>query len=335
MDKVAKNRLRFLTEFGKAHASGDRPGSFADEVAMRGGVLVQRRWRDGRVDVVVEDPNLIVTLGRRVMSRVISGAVNSPTVLRGTQPAIRILRNTANVGGASPTSAWVTFYQEAGTANFRFQLWAKGSGSAVKEFESVFVGGVKNVNQLVADVNAAATNWVCAVVGTTGLTDATLLQPTHPAGAAFALGNQSSYTAPALGTSAYVCELRVAKSVEQAVSLSDLKVDRLRFGTEGYDPATPLVGKDVLATDEWMNSPLRAIDYNKAFGSDYATVVTAYTNSAQVSFTGVLTQSDANGRYISEFGLYTSGNLMVAKKNSGQIAKTSLFSLECTWTLIF
>lgn len=339
-DEVIANRRRFLDAIRGMDLRGRGPlqALAEDQVTFRGGVLIQRVWRDGRVEVVVEDPNLIVTTGRRVMSRIISGAASSPTLARGVRPAIRIIRSTANVEGTgnAPTDAWVRFYQEAGTANFHFELWGKHAGGEVKEFEGIYVGGAKTLSQLVSDINSQESGrWYAEILNSLGAVDFTNLLPTHSTGKTFALGDQASYGG-GFSTSPYQRVLYALSSHTPAVVLNDLQVTRLRLGTEGHKPDDLLVGKDVLASDEWLSAALRASDLGEALpADDYISVTVTYPNTAQVAFTGTLDQSSANGRYISEAGLFSTGDHMVARKNFGQIAKTNLFALEVTWTLIF
>lgn len=308
-----------------------------DPINVKGMVELFRVYPDGSRERIVEDPNLVVTLGRRVMSRLIGGVLNSPTLLHTTQPAIRLIRDTGTVsGGGAATDAWCRFFQVPDTNSFRFQAIATDGGVTVTEVDQTFAGGAKTITQLVADIDGHA-RWYASVVGAVGSYDATNLLRQHDAAKLFALGNQASYSG-GFSTSPYLRDLFMLRTVEEgSLTAPLLSVARVRFGTEGHQPASPTLGKDVLASDERLDGAIRASDINEALPtSDYLAVSPAYdTTPSQVTFVATLDQTDANGLSLSEVGLYTNGDALVAKKTFGQIAKTNAFAIEVRWTLLF
>lgn len=308
-----------------------------DPIRVRGNVEIFRVYPDGTREKVVTDPNLVVTLGRRVMSRLIGGVLNSPTLLHTTQPAIRLIRDTGVVsGGGAATNAWVRFFQVPDTNTFRFQAVATDGAVTVVEVDQTFAGGTKTITQLIADIDGHA-RWYASVVGSVGSQDATNLLRQHDAAKLFALGNQASYGG-GFSTSPYLRELYMLRTVEEgSLTAPYLSVARVRFGTEGHQPASPTLGKDVLASDERLDGAIRASDINESLPTaDFLPVTPVYdTTPSQVTFVATLDQTDANGLSISEVGLFTVGDALVAKKTFGQIAKTNAFAIEIRWTLIF
>jgi hypothetical protein len=308
-----------------------------DPVRVQGSVSVFRVYPDGTREPVVRDPNLVVTLGRRVMSRLIGGVLNSPTLLHNTTPCIRLIRDTADVAGGGPaTSAWVRFFQVPFTNSFRFQAQATDGVITVTEVDQTFAGGTKTIAQLVADI-AGHARWYAAVQGTTGTLDATNILRSHDAAMLYAMGDSSDYSG-GFSTSPYLRELYMLNTTEEgSLTAPLLSVGRMRFGTEGHQAATPTLGNDVLASDERLDGALRASDVNETSPAlDYIAVTPSYeTTPSQVTFVATLDQTDANGLSISEVGLFTNGDALVARKTFGQIAKTNSFAIECRWTLIF
>lgn len=296
-----------------------------DRFDVRGAVRIDKVFADGRRELAVEDPNLIVTIGRRVMSRILGGGASSPTILNGVQGAIRIIRTTTG----SPDRAYCTMEEVDGTNEYRFSLTSVTGGTPTVEYDSdPFAGGSKTLTQLVAEINAVS-NWEAEVMNGLGSVDAITLLPVRESDA---LGDQASYT-QVLGDP-YARTLYATSSVTDSVVVADLYVDRIRFGTEGHDESTPTVGEDVLASSEQLGVKLRAGDYGEADeDTDYVLATASYPNTGQVAFTASLGSTVANGLDISEVGLFTSG-YMLARKNFGQILKASDFSLEITWTLI-
>lgn len=308
-----------------------------DPVKVNGSVTMFRVYSDGTREQIVHDPNLVVTLGRRVMSRLIGGVLNSPTLLHNTTPCIRLIRDTGNVsGGGIATSAWVRFFQVPFTNSFRFQAQATDGTITVTEVDQTFAGGTKTIAQLIADIDGHA-NWYATVQNGTGSFDATNILRTHDAAKLFAMGDASSYSG-GFASSPFLRELYMLNTVEEgSLSAPLLSVGRIRFGTEGHQPASPTLGKDVLASDERLYGAIRASDLNETTPAlDYLAVTPSYeTTPSQVTFVATLDQTDANGLSISEVGLFTNGDALVAMKTFGQIAKTNSFAIEIRWTLIF
>lgn len=339
MNRLRRNIHQRLLA-GLASLTGGR-GVFSlreDPVRVRGDVELFRVFPDGRRELIDTAPNLVVTLGRRVMSRLIGGVLNTPTLLHNTQPAIRLIRDTDVVdgGGGAATDAWVRFYQIADTNTFRFVTEATDGGAPVVEVDQTFAGGTKTIAQLVADIDGHA-RWYASVVGSVGSLDATNLLRNHDAARLFAMGSVASYGG-GFSTSPYLRELYMLSTIEEgSLTAPLLSVSRIRFGTEGHQPAAPTLGKDVLASDERLDGAIRASDLGEASpADDYLSVSPTYISTpSQITFVATLDQTDANGRSISEVGLYTNGDALVAKKTFGQIAKTNAFAIEIRWTLIF
>lgn len=324
-----------LNRFREAMLSVDS-GKHCDHYPRsRGSVKLYAVYGDGRIEPLVTDPNLVVTTGRRVMSRLISGAVSSPTLLHGVLPALRIIRTTAvveNIGGAC-VEAWARVYQIEGTATYRIDLVAQNATTAYVEWSLEFPGNVYRITDIAAAINATA-NWTCEILNSLDAVDASLLLTTHDSGKHFALGDEASYSS--IGTDPRAATLNAYSTGTESVTAADLYIEGVRFGTEGHDPATPTSALDVQTTDEDLRARLRAIEYGgAAVTDDVLDVTVSYPNPQHVTFTSVLTASQANGRALSEVGLYTADGVLVAKKNFGQITKSALFSIVCEWTLLF
>lgn len=327
MSKHDLNRRR-LSKF-LAEDSTNRSLSRASDVfTAKGSVVLTKVYSDGRREIVVHDPNLVVTMGRRVMSRLIGGVVTSPTIVEGVQPVLRIIRDTTG----SPDRAYAEFQPVEGTNEYQFRLLKDVGGTITAEYASgAFAGGAKTISQLVTEINAVTGyRYMAEVVGALGNTDAVTLLPVLEADC---LGDAASYTQAF--EEPYARTLYAAVTAENSVEAADLYVDRIRFGTEGHDPDTPTVGKDVLMSDEQLSVKLRAAELGYSTeAEDYLPVTVSYPNTGHIAFTSSLDLSSANGLNISEVGLFTP-TYIVAKKNFGQILKSPDFSLEITWTLIF
>jgi len=299
----------------------------SDDFFAKGCLEISKVYQDGREEVVVEDKNLIVSLGRRLMSRLIAGAQGSPTILRGVQYGLRVIRTTTG----TPASAWISFEQIAGTNEFLFSLYTDLSGTPEQYFQ--FAAGTQNLTTLAAAISAVS-GWKADVMNSLGSIDATLLEQTPRADC---LGTAGSYSNG--WTSASTRRLAVRASYEQVLTagtLSPLLVSGIRFGSEGHQPAATSLGKDVLSTDEYLTSMLRASDYlNSVEGQDSLPIVVTYTGASQVTFTATLAASMANGFNISEAALIAAGDTQIARKNFGVILKSSAFDLVARWTLIF
>ncbi len=76
---------------------------------------------------------------------------------------------------------------------------------------------------------------------------------------------------------------------------------------------------------------------NSALANAYIKNVSGHTFPAdgQVRFSWSLAASEANGLAITEFGLLTASNTLLARKTRGAIQKESDLALEGSWTLIF
>lgn len=315
---------RLLIERMRSALSGKRIPhklGFSDPVNVKGGLRLVAKYVDGRQRTLVEDNNLVVSMGRKVMSRLIGGIVDSPTITKTVQGGIRIVRST----NGSPTSAYVKVYTDGNDTVV--EGWTNLSGSAA--WSQRFVGGVKTLGQLRDDINAV-TGWFSEVLNGLTNVDAVSLVRTPQAGC---LGNQSSYTST---DNAHSRTLFTVTTETVAVVADDLFINRIRFGSQGHDPNNTAIGKDVLASDEQLTSGLRAADLGNATqAADFLTLdEVLYPTSAQVAFVATLSASQGNGLNISEAGLFTPG-LMVARKNFGIIPKTSTFGIEATWTLVF
>jgi len=327
-----RSRVRQILDAFATFITRDQDDNYP---TSRGSVSLTAVYDDGTRELLVSDPNLVVTTGRRAMSRLISGAVSSPTLLYGVVPALRIIRTTADVesiGGAC-VEAWARVYQIEGTATYRIDLVAQNATTAYVEWSLEFPGNAYRLTDIAAAINATA-NWVCEILNSLDANDASLLLATHDAGKHFALGDEASYVS--IGTDSRSAVLNAYSTGTDTVVPADLYIEGVRFGTEGHDPVTPTSALDVQTTDEDLRARLRAIEYGGAVSTDdVLDVVVTYPNPQHVTFTSVLTASQANGRALSEVGLYTASGVLVAKKNFGQITKSNLFAIECNWTLLF
>lgn len=98
--------------------------------------------------------------------------------------------------------------------------------------------------------------------------------------------------------------------------VANRSITKIGFGTSGTAPAA---GNTSL-TDTYV----------KALGA----VTYPATNSVQFAFT--LGTSEANGKSIQEFGLFTAGDVLFARKTrAGAIVKDSDLSLSGTWRINF
>lgn len=98
--------------------------------------------------------------------------------------------------------------------------------------------------------------------------------------------------------------------------VANRSITKIGFGTSGTAPAA---GNTSL-TDAYV----------KALGA----VTYPATNSVQFAFT--LGTSEANGKSIQEFGLFTAGDVLFARKTrAGAIVKDSDLSLNGTWRINF
>ncbi len=117
------------------------------------------------------------------------------------------------------------------------------------------------------------------------------------------------------------CNLVVDLSKQQLARLiggdvANRSITKIGFGTSGTAPAA---GNTSL-TDAYV----------KALGA----VTYPATNSVQFAFT--LGTSEANGKSIQEFGLFTNGDVLFARKTrAGAIVKDSDLSLSGTWRINF
>jgi len=297
--------------------------SVSDNVTVRGSVLLERIEKDGSKSPLVYDPNLVVSLGRKAMSRLIGNGLSGALTLdKLTTPVIRVIRT--NTG--APTSAWVQV--ETDGNDTVVSGWINGP---TQEWSFRFVGGVYTISTLVAAINGVS-NWKAEVIGYGTYDPVNLLRtPNSPC-----LGNAGSYSVVAGSPHCRVIHATISNTVSASVSGGDLYPTRIKFGTQGHQTASPSLGKDVLTTDEHLTAPLRPTDLgNAAEGQDYLPVTAiTFPNSAQVSFYAELGNSQANGLSVSEVGLYTA-NHMIARKNFGQLSKTVTYGIAVTWTLVF
>jgi len=307
------------------HQNAENIRLLRDHVHLRGGLQLMKRFSDGRIELTMDDRNMIVSIGRRLFSRLISGGAGTPTLLRGQQYGLRVIRSTAG----APTDAWVAFAQVAGTNEFLFELYT----NAGREYFWQFTAGQQTLTTLAAAISGQA-GWKADVMNGLGSVDATLLAATPKADA---LGSSASYTNG--WSSNYTRRLVVNASIEQNLTpntVAPLLISGIRFGTGGHDLAVTTNGKPVLANDEFLTSMLRASDISGvAEGNDLLAVQVTYPSATQVAFTSVLPASEANGLYLSEASLVASGDFQVARKNFGRILKTNSFDFIAKWTLIF
>lgn len=301
----------------------------------KGSVRVVKRYRDSdRTDVVFDDNNLIVGLGRRVMSRLIASSVSPRPVATGTAPAIEVVR-------AKPVgmvAAYVAITPVVNSSNLELRLYEDtGSGPAVvSDSLQVLVPGATTIAQVVSQINAS-TGWrAVAISGMSSRDAATLLTVTE----APALGTLTSYgtdLSVQQSTSKRTLYAIYSQTVSSPTDPGDLRIDRFRWGTGGHVVGSPTLAKSVLFSDERLVSGLRPIDYNPTAvdpNLDSLPVTVTFANTGIVTFTSTLTVDAANGLKVSEAGLYTP-RFMVAKKNFGQITKTDEFSLIAEWSLVF
>lgn len=303
----------------------------ADQINVRGEFRLIKAFADGRTEVVVNDPNLVVTLGRRVMSRAIAGAATFPSILQTVLPAIRIIRTTAG----SATAATAQFSLPS-AGNCRLVLSKTIASVTTVDSAINFVAGTTTLTQLITQINAVGQGqWRAAVVGAVGANDASSLISVNSATCLGDAGpyNAGNFDAPDSANKART--LYAIATLTRPVTAPDLAVTGMRFGTEGATIADAAVAKGVLASDEQMVCKVRASEYgNAAEADDLLTSVVSYTNSAQVMFKSSLAVSQGNGLSVSEAGLFTP-TFLVAKKNFGAVVKSGAFSLEVEWTLIF
>jgi hypothetical protein len=298
---------------------------------MRGGLHLEKRYRGGKTEVVLDDRNLIVSIGRRLFSRLIAGGSGSPSILRGQQYGLRVIRSTTG----APTAAWVAFSQIAGTNEFLFELYT----NAGREYFWQFTSGQQTLATLAAAISGQ-TGWKADVMNSLGSVDATTLATTPRADA---LGSAASYTngwssnyTRRLVVNASVEQVLVPDPLEPVLTAKPLLINGIRFGTGGHDVAVPANGKPVLANEEYLTSMLRASDISGAAeGMDTLAVQVTYPTATQVAFTATLPASEANGLNLSEASLVAAGDFQVARKNFGQILKTNSFDFIAKWTLIF
>ena len=300
--------------------------------------LLRRQIGEKEYEVLVDDRNLVVTLGRRAMSRLISGMASTPTVLESTRPALTVLRNSTG----SPGGAFITIEQLAGTNDFLVTLCKGTPASPTVEFSRQFTGGTTETITTLASWIGSQTNWYAVVLNSLGSLDASTLLSTP---ASPCLGSASSYAtngdvvaSPSARTlralTSYTRTLAVT-GTPPALSCLDLYIDRIRFGTQGHVTASPTLGKTVLATDEVLTASLLASDYlgtNPA--NDYLAATVTYPNTGIVTFTAQLDGNVANGLDISEAALCTQ-TFMIARKNFGKITKSNSFELVANWSLVF
>ena len=294
---------------------------------FRGGLQITKRFPEsGHCQVVLGGPNLVVSQGRRLFSRMISGCAGIPSILRTQQPGLKIIRDT----NGSPTTAWVVV-SAVSASEVLVQGYTSLSGTP--EFSFQFLAGVYTLSALAAAISAVA-HWRADVLNSLGSVDAAFLITTPRADC---LGDQASYTNGF--TSGYSRQLIVAAGVESSITADaplSLKIDRMRVGTQGHQPAATTLGKDVLMGDEYLTSRLRSSDLgNSAEADNYMPATTTYSGTGQVTFQSVLGTTQGNGLNISEAALVSANDLMVARKNFGQISKTNSFELVFDWTLIY
>lgn len=299
-----------------------------DCVYMRGCLHLSKRFLDGHTEVALDDKNMIVSVGRRLLSRLISGAAGAPTILRGQQYGLRVIRGTTG----APSSAWVTFARVSGTNEYIFELFESGARVYFWQFTS----GQQTLSTLAAAISGR-TGWKADVMNGLGSVDATMLAETPRADS---LGDTSTYTNGWVST--FTRRLVVNASVEQSIgpltpnTPNPLYISGIRFGTQGHDTITPSIANPVLASSEYLTSMLRASDISGSVeGQDLLPVQVSYPNTSQVTFTSVLPASEANGQFLSEASLVAAGDYQVARKNFGRIEKTNTFDFIAKWTLIF
>ncbi len=108
----------------------------------------------------------------------------------------------------------------------------------------------------------------------------------------------------------------------------DLFITKMRWGTGGHDIGNPTIPLDPAVGDEHLVAPL--------VSPAYKTVTVDYPADSTVRFTGILETGDANGQGISEVGLFTDQyELMFARKTFGILTKSSDFSFEFRYSIIF
>lgn len=107
------------------------------------------------------------------------------------------------------------------------------------------------------------------------------------------------------------------KQARMLGGVAGLHVTRIGFGTNGADPAPG----DVELTD--------------AYTKNIASV--SYPANTQVRFSFVLTEAEANGLSIREFGLISADGTLYARRTRGGkvIDKDSDLSIEGQWTIFF
>jgi len=109
---------------------------------------------------------------------------------------------------------------------------------------------------------------------------------------------------------------------------NDLFITQMRWGTGGHDPLNPATPIPPTSSDEHLLNPL----VDPLFKS----VIVDYPAVFQVRFSATLEQSEANGETISEVGLFTNQHeLLFSRKTFGILTKSSDFSFEFRYTIIF
>jgi hypothetical protein len=104
-------------------------------------------------------------------------------------------------------------------------------------------------------------------------------------------------------------------------------VTQMSWGSGGHDPLHPNIPipptvNDVALAIELTPPGKKPTTYD-------------FTNATTVRFTSELTESEANGDAISEVGLWTTDNVLFARKTFGMITKSSSFAFIFRWKILF
>ena len=81
-----------------------------------------------------------------------------------------------------------------------------------------------------------------------------------------------------------------------------------------------------------------ALPSNTSLTNSFVRAVTGvtYPNTNQVRFSWTIDANEGNGRAVTEFGLFTAGSILFARRvRSGAIQKESDLTLTGTWTITF
>jgi hypothetical protein len=107
-------------------------------------------------------------------------------------------------------------------------------------------------------------------------------------------------------------------------------VTKMSWGGAGHDGGDPTTAVPPSASDSALGAEITSVGT-----SGKKAVTYDFPDATTVRFISTLSESDAVGEGLSEAGLWTDDGTLFARKTFGLISKSSAFSFEFRWRILF